>query len=106
MLQEEGLGEREITLQKSKEPAAFREALFDHFPKLKEGCGFELLRSLSRTSLDFTKIPNIGYHTQFLADDSGMGYVICYIRPLRTGLCLDPLEVEEITKKNCMLMIY
>ena len=101
MLQEAGLGEKRLTLNKSKEAAAFRDALFENYPKLKEGGGFELLRSFSRTSLEVIKMPNIGYHTQFLADDSGMGAAICYIRPLQTGLCLDPMECEEVTIKTC-----
>ena len=97
VLQEAGLGEKKLTLLKNKDPAYLRDALCEHYPKLQEGGGFELLRSASRVTLDIIKMPASGYTTHFLSDESGIATAICYIRPLQTNLSLDAVGNCEVS---------
>lgn len=94
-----------MTLTKSKDPQYFRETLYEKFPKLRDGGGFELLRSSARIALEKICMPANGYNTQFLSDESGLGGAICYIRPIQEHLSLEPVvniePTEDCIKELC-----
>lgn len=96
-LTDAGLGEKRMTLTKSKDPQYFRETLYEKFPKLRDGGGFELLRSSARIALEKICMPANGYNTQFLSDESGLGGAICYIRPIQEHLSLEPVVNIEVS---------
>lgn len=83
ILIEAGLGEKKLVLVKNKDAEYLRDALLEHYPKLKDGGGYELMRSSSRILLETISIPSFGYTTHYLSDESGLGSAICYIRPLQ-----------------------
>lgn len=99
LLIDAGLGEKRIQLTKNKDPEYFRSEVISNYPKLKDGGGFELMRSNSRVHLEKITVPSSGYTSHYLADESGLGSAICYIRPIQQSLSLDPsIEVVVSTQ--------
>ncbi|XP_078325058.1 uncharacterized protein LOC144622710 [Crassostrea virginica] len=96
ILIEAGLGEKKLVLVKNKDAEYLRDALLEYYPKLKDGGGYELMRSSSRTLLETISIPSYGYTTHYLSDESDLGSAICYIRPLQAQLSLDAEERSEV----------
>ena len=45
ILIEAGLGEKKLVIVKNKDAEYLRDALLEHYPKLKDGGGYELMRS-------------------------------------------------------------
>lgn len=45
ILIEAGLGEKRLVLAKNKDAENLRDALLEHYPKLKDAGGYELMRS-------------------------------------------------------------
>lgn len=93
ILIEAGLGEKRLVLAKNKDA---ENALLEHYPKLKDAGGYELMRSSSRTLLETIPIPSYGYTTHYLSDESGLGSAICYIRPLQGQLSADVEDRSEV----------
>lgn len=96
ILIEAGLGEKRLVLAKNKDAENLRDALLEHYPKLKDAGGYELMRSSSRTLLETIPIPSYGYTTHYLSDESGLGSAICYIRPLQGQLSVDVEDRSEV----------
>ena len=61
MLSDEGLGEKKKLIKK-KDSEYLREVLYEKYPKLRDGGGFELLKSNSRVDLENINIPSSGYN--------------------------------------------
>ena len=98
ILIEAGLGMKKLVLLKNKDAEYLRDALLEHYPKLKDGGGYELMRSSSRILLETISIPSCGYTTHYLSDESGLGSAICYIRPLQHS-CLW-MQKKEVRYAN------
>lgn len=93
---EAGLVEKKLVLAKNKDAEYLRDALLEHYPKLKDAGGYELMRSSSRTLLETILIQSYGYTTHYFSDESGFGSAICYIRPLQGQLSLDVEDRIEV----------
>lgn len=91
-------------MTKNTDPNTFRNTVLQYYLKLREGGGFLLLRSASRTLLDVIEPPSSGYTSVYLADDISIGAAIIYIRPLQKDLDLAPVVTEcevILFKKKC-----
>lgn len=68
----------------------FKEFLFNNYPKLRDGGGFELLRITGSTrsrQLSVIPCPNEGYTVNYLRDPRTLvGHATVYIRPLQRDL--------------------
>ena len=74
-----------------------KDKLYEVYPKLKEGGGFELLRSGSTANeLVRIKPPMAGYSVPFLRDVSGLSQALAYIRPLQKKLSMEVVEEPEV----------
>ena len=98
-LQDEGLGRKTIVLNRRDQAIAFVEKLESIYPKLKEGSGFELLRSRpSNKDLVVITPPASGYSVPFLRESSGLGQAVAYIRPLQKSLNTRTVTVQGLFK--------
>ena len=72
----------------------FHEDLLDAFPKLREGGGYELLRTAEGNTklLDVIPVPPGGYTASFLKDIVMQAKV--YIRPVQKDLSLEPGQLS------------
>ena len=96
-LQNAGLGRRKVVFPCRASAVDVLKVLENVYPKLKEGGGFELLRSGSPASmLSLISPPAGGYSVAFLRDAAGLGQALAYIRPLQKDLPMDaPVESTE-----------
>ena len=65
------------------------EKLFEVYPKISDGGGFQILRAGPgghSSSLSVISPPPNGYSVPFLRDESGLGQALAYIRPLQLDL--------------------
>ena len=93
VLKEAGLGEKKLTFDKYGDYEHFQSSLLKEFPKLKEGGGFQVLRSSgARRCLDLIPIPTMGYDIPYLKEC--LGQAIAYVRPLQKDLDRSPLPVQ------------
>ena len=93
-LQQCGLGRRKVCFHSKATFTDFRRKLEEEYPKLKEGGGFELMRTGhqgSNTVLTTIIPPPSGYSVTFLRDSSGLGQALAYIRPLQHDLDRTPV---------------
>lgn len=86
-----GLGEKKITFRKDASASEVVTELEEAYPKLKQGGGFELLRSGKRMK-DLVPItsPPRGYSVPFLKN-SGLGQSTIYVRPIQMDLNTEPV---------------
>ena len=90
-----GLGEREITLDRGWSASLLHEKLSETYPKLRDGGGYEFLRTDGRSTTRLVLIPGSkteGYSVQYLKDN--LNQATAYIRPLQNDLSLTPLESD------------
>ena len=88
-----GLGEREITLDRGWSASLLHEKLSETYPKLRDGGGYEFLRTDGRSTTRLVVIPcskTEGYSVQYLKDN--LNQATAYIRPLQNDLSFTPLE--------------
>ena len=87
-----GLAEKKITFRKSADSAEVLTELEEAYPRLKDGGGFELLRSGQRVK-DLVLIPSPpgGYSVNFLKN-CGLGQSTIYIRPIQKDLDTTPIR--------------
>ena len=79
-----GLGRKKLTFGNRDDAPTFKRKMEDAYPKLKEGSGFELLRSGARPGeLLLIKPPPSSYTVPFLRDGAGLGQALIYIRPIQ-----------------------
>ena len=92
-LQNVRLGRRKVFFSCKGTALDVKTRLESVYPKLKDGGGFELLRSgLPSSKLSLMTPPSGGYSVPFLRDTAGLGQALAYIRPLQKNL--DMLEKE------------
>lgn len=100
-LQNAGLGRRKVAFPCRASAVDVLKVLEKVYPKLKQGDGFELLRSGSPASLlSLISPPAGGYSVPFLRDAAGLGQALAYIRPLQKDLPMHaPVEnTEQVLK--------
>ncbi len=68
--------------------------LSHHFPRLRDGGGFELMRvpECGGRQLDTIAAPECGYSVPYLK--AVVHHAKIFIRPLQKDLCLDPIKHE------------
>ena len=86
-----GLGEKQISLFLYGDAEELNCELIDHYPKLAEGGGYELLRSSDKggKELILLDVPAAGYSAGYLK--SILSSAKIYIRPLQRDLDLTPI---------------
>ncbi len=90
-LYQAGLGEKEIafeTLEMSQ--VEFRNLLLEHFPRLKEGGGFQLLKGLPNSRN--MEVLSMAVHTSPALLKQRVGASRTYIRPVQRDLDLTAVE--------------
>ena len=88
-LQFAGLGRKKIVFGSKDSTLQVKTKLEEEFPKLKNGGGFEILRSgfSPGKSLVLLRPPaSVGNSVEFLRDESGLGQALAYIRPLQRSV--------------------
>lgn len=82
------LGRKKVVFNSKDDAKAVKLTLEKIFPKLKDGGGFELLRSGAKPGELFLIKPPaaVGYSVPFLRESAGLGQAIVYIRPLQKDL--------------------
>ena len=88
-------GSKDSTLQ-------VKTKLEEEFPKLKNGGGFEILRSgfSPGKSLVLLRPPaSVGYSVKFLRDESGLGQALAYARSLQRSLDVS-LHTKEVSRSD------
>lgn len=100
LLEEAGLGTKEVTVDLDSSPDIFRQQLFRAFPKLEFGGGYELLRCLPK-SRDLCLIrPKTAVCPRLLKRKIGTGKV--YIRPIQRDLSLEEVVESEGEEVCCV----
>ena len=95
-LQNAGLGRRKVVFSCRGSFVDVKAKLENVYPKLKDGGGFELLRSGSPNSKLALIIPPAGgYSVPFLRDAAGLGQALAYIRPLQMDLGTEAVQSAE-----------
>ena len=88
-LREAGLGDQRVIFTNKKGGHDHvKQTLESAYPKIKEGGGFQILRSSGRR-LEAIDIPPTGYTVPYLKDT--LGQAIAYICPLQRGLNTQPV---------------
>ena len=98
-LQIAGLGRKKIVFGSKDSALQVKTKLEEEFPKLKNGGGFEILRSgfSPGKSLVLLRPPaSVGNSVEFLRDESGLGQALAYIRPLQRSLDVS-LHAQEVS---------
>ncbi len=88
-----GLGEKKVVFKKNSSTSYFHETLLENFPRLRDGGGYELLRTQHRSTTKLEILhpkQNAGYNVLHLKEDIASAKI--YIRPLQRDLNLEPLE--------------
>ncbi|XP_042578945.1 uncharacterized protein LOC122137245 [Cyprinus carpio] len=90
------MGERKIVFpDKLCSAMDFSAQLVHHYPKLRDGGGYELLHIVGSTRskvLEVLPCPKNGYSPMYLLSaEAGLGKATIYIRPLQKDLCLEPV---------------
>ena len=88
-LQNAGLGCRKVVFHCKASFINIKTKLESVYPKLIQGGGFEILRSVSPL------LPG-GYSVSFLRDSAGLGQALAYIRPLQKDLDTSVLQNDEL----------
>ena len=103
-----GLGEREITLDRGWSASLLHEKLSETYPKLRDGGGYEFLRTDGRSTSRLVLIPGSkseGYSVQYLKDN--LNQATAYIRPLQNDLTFTPMEGDgDAIVVSMRLIIY
>ena len=86
------MGEKKVTFRKVADSAEVLAELEEAYPRLKDGGGFELLRSGQRVK-DLVLIPSPpgGYSVNFLKN-CGLGQSTIYVRPIQKDLDATPIS--------------
>lgn len=104
LLQIAGLGEKRISLSVYADAQDISFDLCEHFPKLSNGGGFELLRvpEGGGKMLDIIASPESGFTVSYLK--AVVHHAKIYIRPLQQDLSLDPVE-QDVSFYFLMIII-
>ena len=98
VLQESGLGIKKITIIKDDKAETLSNKLFESYPKLRDGGGFDLLRSVSgsKCALELLTRPSGGFTSNYLANESQLNQALCYIRPIQKNLDTTKLIKQQV----------
>lgn len=90
-----GLGEKLLSFVDIDDAEMLHENLLQAFPRLREGGGYELLRTCDRSSriLDVIPPPPSGYDITYLISVAGQANL--YVRPLQKDLDLRPVQGDD-----------
>ena len=71
--------------RKSKSAESFKSTILEAYRLLKGCGGFEVMRTATgaRSVLVPVWVPPGGMNSQYLADESGLGQALCFIRPIQ-----------------------
>ena len=97
------LGEKKIAFNKNGKGCHIHEKLLETFPKLKDGGGYELLRTEDgRRHLILIPCPLGGYTVDYLK--SVLSQAKAYVRPIQKNLSLSvespPCQVNDVLLKQ------
>ena len=93
-----GLGRKKVTFGNKDGALIFKGKLEETYPKLKQGGGFQQLRSGARPGeLLVVKPPSTGYTVPFLRDGTSLGQALIYVRPIQQNLDMSELVNQENT---------
>ena len=99
-----GLGPRKVSISEDVDGEEFRDAIFNSFPGLKDGGGFQLLRTKHGTNRELCVIPlpKSGYTVHYIRSVAGQAKI--YIRPIQKDLSLEPLldNIEAEPNEKCL----
>ena len=102
-LQIAGLGEKKVILPLESDSDNIYDELVDAFPKLRDGGGFELLKTQERSKiLSEIEVPPSGYTVSYLKAVVHNAKVV--VRPLQRDLCVDPKK-DEVSLKAITLRL-
>lgn len=96
-LQDAGLGERKITFKKNGSCSYFHETLLENYPRLRDGGGYELLRTRHRSTIKLEILyprQTAGYNVLHLKEAIASAKI--YVRPLQRDLNLEPLPENKV----------
>ena len=86
-----GLGEKEIAFESTEmSQPEFCELLFDHYPRLREDGGYQLLKGLPNSRN--MEVLSVAVHTSPAVLKQRVGSSRTYIRPVQRDLDITPLE--------------
>ena len=90
-----GLGLKEINFSLNGDSSGFHEEIMNAFPKLRDGGGYELLRTSDGHSKLLHIIPPLsgGYTAPYLKSIMAQSKV--YLRPLQQDLSMEPITSDE-----------
>lgn len=92
-----GLGEKKISFPQEGNAQQVHQAIFDAFPALEEGGGYEILRTGDGRTKDFILLPmpQTGFTVSYLK--SVLGQAKAYLRPMQKniGEIHDDLKVRH-----------
>lgn len=97
-----GLGGARLSLFENGDAWEFHEQLVEKFPKLHDGGGYELLRTVgSSHELQIIPPPSGGYTTLYVKSVVGQAKV--YVRPLQKDLSLEEVGTESdvVSETKC-----
>lgn len=97
-----GLGGARLSLFENGDAWEFHEQLVEKFPKLHDGGGYELLRTVgSSHELQIIPPPSGGYTTLYVKSVVGQAKV--YVRPLQKDLSLEEVGTESdvVSETTC-----
>ena len=86
VLIEAGLGPKTFSVPLSSSGEEFREMILSHFPKLRDGGGFDLLQCIPNTKHLDVISPSVAMNAKLLKAAVGNGRV--YVRPIQKNLDL------------------
>ena len=99
-LYQAGLGEKELSFDTLDMPQEdFRELLFESFPRLRDGGGFQLLKGMPNSRS--TEVLSVAVHASPSMLKQRVGSSKTYIRPLQRDLDLTPI-VEDAADAVCL----
>ena len=96
VLIEAGLGPKTFSVPLNSSGEEFREMILSHFPKLRDGGGFDLLRCIPNSKHLDVISPSVAQSARLLKAAVGNGRV--YVRPIQKNL---DLSVDEEAVPQC-----
>ena len=98
------LGEKKITFEKKSSCNYFHEKLLESYPKLKEGGGYELMRTKFRSTSKLEILQpkgNAGHNVLDLKEMVASARI--YVRPLQNDLSLEQIEHASLVSSPLII---
>jgi len=98
-----GLGEREVVFECCDvDHEQMKDKLYEIFPRLKEGGGFQLLKCLPNSRM--LELLSMAAHTSPAVLKERVGKARTYIRPIQRDLDLTPVEVKPTVVSSAFII--